>query len=111
MNPQQTQNQDQITIQFNGQISVSRQSLKMLLPELRPENSSVFPPLPEKINFPENSKNKRLSYTMRETAEILGVSYITVHRLLKRGLLKNSKALRNKIIPATEIERFLKETL
>jgi len=48
---------------------------------------------------------------MRETAEILGVSYITVHRLIKRGLLKNSQALRNKIIPATEIERFLKETL
>jgi hypothetical protein len=33
MNPPQTQNQDQITIQFNGQISVSRQSLKMLLSE------------------------------------------------------------------------------
>jgi hypothetical protein len=42
MNPQQTQNQDQIIIQFNGQISVSRQSLKMLLPELRPENPPVF---------------------------------------------------------------------
>jgi hypothetical protein len=74
MNPPQTQNQDQITIQFNGQISVSRQSLKMLLPELRPEKPNNFSPLPEKINWPENSKNKRLSYTMRETAEILGVS-------------------------------------
>lgn len=48
---------------------------------------------------------------MRETAEILGISYITVHRLLKRGLLKNSQAVRTKIIPVTEIERFLKETL
>ncbi len=48
---------------------------------------------------------------MRETAEIMGVSYITVHRLIKRGLLKNSKVLRNKIIPAAEIERFLKETM
>ena len=48
---------------------------------------------------------------MRETAEILGVSYITVHRLVKRGLLKNSKALRNIIIPVSEIERFLKDTL
>jgi len=103
MNPQQTQNQDQITIQFNGQISVSRQSLKMLLPKSRPEKQTDFHQLPE--------KNKRLSYTMRETAEILGVSYITVHRLIKRGLLKNLKAFRHKIIPATEIERFLKETL
>jgi excisionase family DNA binding protein len=111
MNPIQTQNQDQITIQFNGQISVSRQSLKILLPELRPENPTVFPPSPTKVNFPDNSKNKRLAYTMRETAEILGVSYITVHRLIKRGLLKNLKACRHKIIPAAEIERFLKETL
>jgi len=53
----------------------------------------------------------RRAYTMRETADILGVSYITVHRLLKRGLLKCSSALRHKLIPASEIERFLKDTL
>jgi len=53
----------------------------------------------------------RLAYTMEETAEILGVSYITVHRLLKRGLLRSSKALRHKLIPMTEIQRFLKATL
>jgi hypothetical protein len=35
---------------------------------------------------------------MKETAEILGCSYATVHRLLKRGLLKSSSALRCKII-------------
>jgi DNA-directed RNA polymerase specialized sigma24 family protein len=45
---------------------------------------------------------------MQETATILGCSYITVHRLLKRGLLKSSTALRHKLIPASEIERFLK---
>ena len=53
----------------------------------------------------------RLAYTMQETAEILGVSYITVHRLLKRGLLRSSSALRHKVIPHSEIERFLKATL
>jgi len=114
MNPPQTQNQDQITIQFNGQITISRQCLKMLLPEMRPENPPIIPPPPEKIYLPvnsENSENKRLAYTMKETAEILGISYITVHRLIKRGLLKNSRALRHKIIPAAEIERFLKESL
>ncbi|MGZ5529248.1 MAG: helix-turn-helix domain-containing protein [Limisphaerales bacterium] len=47
---------------------------------------------------------------MRETAEVLGVSYITVHRLLQRGLLRSSGAVRHKIIARTEIERFLKET-
>ncbi len=53
----------------------------------------------------------RLAYTMRETADILGVSYITVHRLLKRGLLKSSSALRHKLIPGSEIARFLESTL
>jgi hypothetical protein len=52
----------------------------------------------------------KLAYTMREAAGALGVSYITVHRLLKRGLLKSSSALRTKIIPVTELERFLKES-
>lgn len=53
----------------------------------------------------------RLAYTMRETAEILGVSYITVHRLLKRGKLRASDAIRNKVIPKTEIERFLQDSI
>jgi excisionase family DNA binding protein len=53
----------------------------------------------------------RLAYTMAETAKILGVSYITVHRLIKRGLLRSSNALRHKLIPGSEIERFLKATL
>jgi hypothetical protein len=53
----------------------------------------------------------RLAYTMRETAEIIGVSYITVHRLLKRGKLRASDAIRNKVIPHTEIERFLRESI
>ena len=53
----------------------------------------------------------RLAYTMRETAAILGVSYITVHRLLQRGKIRASDAVRNKVIPLTEIERFLKESI
>jgi len=53
----------------------------------------------------------RLAYSMRETAAIIGVSYVTVHRLLKRGLLKSCGVLRHKIIPAEEIHRFLRETI
>lgn len=52
-----------------------------------------------------------MAYTMAETAEILGVSYITIHRLLKRGKLRCIKWLRHKLIPASEIERFLREGL
>ena len=48
---------------------------------------------------------------MINRGEIISYGYITVPRLIKRGLIKNLKAFRHKIIPATEIERLLKETL
>jgi predicted site-specific integrase-resolvase len=52
----------------------------------------------------------RFSYTMRETAQIIGVNYQTVYRLNKRGLLRSSSALRTKLFPADEIQRFLRDT-
>lgn len=64
-----------------------------------PQNPAAADPLP------------RMAYTMRQTAKILGVSYITVHRLIKRGKLRACDAIRNKIIPHTEIERFLRDSL
>lgn len=51
-----------------------------------------------------------MSFTVKQAAEALGVSNATVYRLLTRGLLRSSSALRTKVIPRTEIERFLKET-
>jgi excisionase family DNA binding protein len=71
-------------------------------------------PKPEHTNVTAaktSEKLPRFAYSMRETAEILGVSYITVHRLLKRGKLRASNAIRNKIIPKTEIDRFLRESI
>ena len=65
-------------------------------------------PTPDKL---EKTPVSKLAYTMEEAAQCLGVSYITVHRLLKRGLLRSSSALRHKVIPVTEIERFLEDTL
>jgi hypothetical protein len=67
----------------------------------------VAPPKPTAKDF---EPPERLSFSMRETADSLGVSYITVHRLIQRGLLRSSKALRHKIISRVEIERFLNET-
>lgn len=51
----------------------------------------------------------RLAYTTRQTAEILGVSYVSIHRLVKRGLLRPNRALRHKLFSRAEIERFLRE--
>ena len=79
--------------------------------QLVPSQTSSVKHCSTASNADNASQFPRLAYSMRETADILGVNYITVHRLLKRGLLKSSSALRTKLIPATEIERFLKATL
>jgi hypothetical protein len=52
----------------------------------------------------------RLGFTMKETAAILNISYMSVFRLTKRGLLKPSNGLRTKIFSLQEIERYLRDT-
>jgi excisionase family DNA binding protein len=53
----------------------------------------------------------RLAYSVRETAAMLGVSEKSVRRLVVRGLLRPSRALRHLLIPRSEIERLLKVTV
>ena len=50
------------------------------------------------------------AFSVKETAQILGVSEKTVGRLVKRKLLRASRALRHHLIPTKEIEKFLDET-
>jgi hypothetical protein len=52
----------------------------------------------------------KLAYSPKEAATALGVAPISVYRLLKRGALKSSSALRHKMIPVTELQRFLADT-
>lgn len=52
----------------------------------------------------------RLAFGVRETAQMLGISEKSVRRLIARGLLKPSKALRHHLIDQREILRFLAET-
>lgn len=49
----------------------------------------------------------RKSYTLQETAVMLGISYLSVYRLVQRGKLKVLNVLRHKLVPASEIEAFL----
>jgi len=53
----------------------------------------------------------QLAYTTYETAFLLACSDKTVRRLLKRGLLKTSKAIRHKQITRESILAFLKATV
>ena len=53
---------------------------------------------------------ERDAYKLAEVAYKLGgISVATVRRLIKRGLLSASKSLRHPLVPATEIQRFLRD--
>ena len=76
---------------------------------LPPETTVCVPRLLEQgKDIPPPAALPRLAFTMREASQVLGVSYITIHRLLKRGLLRSHSALRTKLISRAEIERFLR---
>jgi hypothetical protein len=52
----------------------------------------------------------KLALSRVEAAEILGISLISVDRLVKRGLLRPSRATRRPLFPLWELERFLRDT-
>jgi excisionase family DNA binding protein len=52
---------------------------------------------------------ERLAYSVREAADLLGVNYFSVYRLIQRGKLRVCRALRGKLlVPRTELLRLLK---
>jgi len=52
---------------------------------------------------------ERLAYSVQEAADMLGVNYFSVYRLIQRGKLRPCRALRGKlVIPKTELLRLLK---
>jgi excisionase family DNA binding protein len=46
---------------------------------------------------------------IKDAAKYLGISSISVRRLIERGLIKPNRALRHVIIPLSELTRFLEE--
>jgi excisionase family DNA binding protein len=53
----------------------------------------------------------RQAYSVKEVADMLGVTSKSVYRLLDRNLLRSLQALRHHRIPRKELERFLRENL
>lgn len=55
-------------------------------------------------------REDRLAYSMNEAADLMGIDYLSVYRLVQRGKLKACRALRGKfLIKRTELNRFLNE--
>ncbi len=60
-------------------------------------------------SIPLASETERLAYSVQESADLLGVDYFSVYRLVQRGKLRACRALRGKLlIPRTELLRLLK---
>lgn len=53
----------------------------------------------------------RMFYSVTEVSQLFGISTKSVYRLLARGLLKSSSALRHKKIPLASIEEFMAKTV
>lgn len=99
MSKQTASTDGDITITISGQMSLNREVIFDMLRKL--QDSTTRPVAggskPSDPMLPAREP-ERVAYSMRETADLLGVSYITVHRLLQRGLLRSSSASRHKII-------------
>jgi len=55
------------------------------------------------------AEQERLAYSVQEAADLLGVDYFSVYRLIQRGKLRACRALRGKLlVPRTELLRLLK---
>jgi hypothetical protein len=53
---------------------------------------------------------QQFAYSRRGAAAALGISPASLDRLVQRGLLRPSRALRKPLFSASELERFLQET-
>jgi excisionase family DNA binding protein len=59
-------------------------------------------------NTNEQPPKERIAYSIHEVADMLGVDYFSVYRLIQRGKLKACRALRGKfLISKTELFRLL----
>jgi len=61
-------------------------------------------------NIQTNQGTAKLALSRREAADVLGISAISLDRLVKRGLLRPSRATRRPLFPIWELERFLRDT-
>jgi excisionase family DNA binding protein len=54
------------------------------------------------------AEQERLAYSLREAADLLGIDYFSVYRLIQRGKLRACRALRGKLLVSrTELLRLL----
>jgi excisionase family DNA binding protein len=66
---------------------------------------NIGPPAPA-VALPDS---ERLAYSVEEAAQLLGVHYFSVYRMIQRGKLRACRVLRGKLlIPRSELLKLLK---
>jgi len=55
--------------------------------------------------------SRRIFLSVEEAAQLFGLSKKSVYRLLDRGLLKSSNAVRHKMIPKASVDEFVAKTV
>lgn len=86
-------------------LSLLRAMSRRLQTEEKP--AAIMPP--EAPPALEKSPPPKLAYTLKELSAELGISRISLYRLISRGLIKPLPYLRTKIFARAEVERFLAE--
>jgi excisionase family DNA binding protein len=82
----------------------NRSPLRMFGISMPTETLDPSPPSQAPVAEPE-----RLAYSIHEAADLLGVDYFSVYRLIQRGKLRACRALRGKLlVPRSELLRLLK---
>ncbi len=65
----------------------------------QPANTAILP----------QKETERLAYSIAESAELLGVHYFSVYRLIQRGKLRACRVLSGKLlVPRSELLKLLK---
>jgi excisionase family DNA binding protein len=69
------------------------------------ETVNIAPQAP----VPTLPDSERLAYSVEESAQLLGVHYFSVYRMIQRGKLRACRVLRGKLlIPRSELLKLLK---
>jgi excisionase family DNA binding protein len=85
---------------------MSKDQLQLATRSTREEETPEENTVPPDVVVPD-----KRNYTLKEAALFLNVSTRTVERLIERKLLRRNKALRKILIPRSELESFLENTL
>ena len=71
-----------------------------------------MPTTPESENQIAAPPTERLAYSVQEAADLLGINYYTMYRLIQRQKLKTCRVLRGKLlVPRTELLQLLQTDL